>query len=192
MPRESNRKDTPQGDTGRSTQNMGTPNVDTHATPRIRLATAADAALIARQRADMFRDMGRLDAATYGPLADASAAYFARAIPAGEYAGWIATAGDASDVPIAGAGVQVRVMLPRPNETGTALTNGPEGIVLNVYTEQPWRRRGVAELLMRHLLEWSRARGLVRVVLHASAAGRPLYEKLGFVATNEMRYTGTD
>jgi GNAT superfamily N-acetyltransferase len=50
----------------------------------------------------------------------------------------------------------------------------------------------VAELLMRHLLEWSRVRGLVRVVLHASASGRPLYEKLGFVATNEMRYTGTD
>jgi GNAT superfamily N-acetyltransferase len=167
-------------------------SVSMRATPRIRLATVADAALLARHRADMFRDMGRLDAATYGPLAEASAEYFARAIPAGEYAAWIATPGDGSDTPIAGAGVQVRVMLPRPNETGTALTNGPEGIVLNVYTEPAWRRRGVAELLMRHLLEWSRARGLVRVVLHASAAGRPLYEKLGFVPTNEMRYTGTD
>ena len=177
------------------TPDMGTPDMGTpgtRTTPRIRLATAADAALLARQRADMFRDMGRLDAATYGPLAEASAAYFARAIPAGDYAGWIATADDTTDAPIAGAGVQVRVMLPRPNETGTALTNGPEGIVLNVYTEQAWRRRGVAELLMRHVLEWSRARGLVRVVLHASASGRPLYEKLGFVPTNEMRYTGTD
>lgn len=168
-------------------QDMGTVT-----TPRIRLATAADAALLARQRADMFRDMGRLDATTYGPLAEASAAYFARAIPAGEYAGWIATAGDETNAPIAGAGVQVRVMLPRPNETGTRLTDGPEGIVLNVYTEHAWRRRGVAALLMRHLLEWSRVRGLVRVVLHASADGRPLYEKLGFVPTNEMRYTGTD
>jgi GNAT superfamily N-acetyltransferase len=162
------------------------------ATPRIRLATAADAALLAHHRADMFRDMGRCDAATYGPLVAASASYFARAIPAGEYAGWIATAGDDHDAPIGGAGVQVRVMLPRPNETGTALTDGPEGIVLNVYTVEAWRRRGVAELLMRHLLAWCRTRGLVRVVLHASASGRPLYEKLGFVATNEMRYSGTD
>jgi GNAT superfamily N-acetyltransferase len=171
-----------------------TPRMTPDTAPRIRLATAADAALLARHRADMFRDMGRCNAATHGPLMAASAAYFTRAIPAGEYAGWIATATgrDGRDVPIAGAGVQVRVMLPRPNETGTELTDGPEGIVLNVYTEEAWRRRGVAELLMRHLLEWSRARGLVRVVLHASASGRPLYEKLGFVATNEMRYTGTD
>ncbi len=171
-----------------------TPRANPDTAPRIRLATAADAALLARHRADMFRDMGRCNAATYGPLVAASAAYFTRAIPAGEYAGWIATAAgsDGRDVPIAGAGVQVRVMLPRPNETGTELTDGPEGIVLNVYTEEAWRRRGVAELLMRHLLEWSRVRGLVRVVLHASASGRPLYEKLGFVATNEMRYTGTD
>jgi GNAT superfamily N-acetyltransferase len=160
--------------------------------PRIRLATAADAALLAHHRASMFRDMGRCDAATYGPLVAASTSYFARAIPAGEYAGWLAMAGDDHEKPIGGAGVQVRVMLPRPNETGTALTDGPEGIVLNVYTEEAWRRQGVAELLMRHVLAWCRTRGLVRVVLHASASGRSLYEKLGFVATNEMRYSGTD
>jgi len=28
------------------------------------------------------------------------------------------------------------------------------------------------------------------LVLHASQDARPLYEKLGFVPTNEMRYTG--
>ena len=82
-------------------------------------------------------------------------------------------------------------MLPRPNEVGTALTVGSEGIVLNVYTELAWRRRGVAELLMRELLAWSRVRGLARLVLHASTEGRPLYEKLGFVATNEMRLKGS-
>ena len=31
---------------------------------------------------------------------------------------------------------------------------------------------------------------LVDIVLHASTEGRPLYESLGFVATNEMRYAG--
>jgi hypothetical protein len=29
-------------------------------------------------------------------------------------------------------------------------------------------------------------------VLHASSTGRPLYERLGFVSTNEMRYLGAD
>jgi len=155
---------------------------------RVRVATADDATVLGRQRADMFRDMGRLDAATYEPLLIASAEYFARAIPIGEYIGWIATPSDATDTPIGGAGVQVRTMLPRPSEAGTALLPGPEGIVLNVYTDPAWRRRGVAELLMQQLLDWVRGRGLGRLVLHASPDGRPLYEKLGFVATNEMRW----
>ena len=65
------------------------------------------------------------------------------------------------------------------------------GIVLNVFTEPAWRRRGLAELLMRHVLEWARAQRLDRLVLHASAEGRALYERLGCVATNEMRVTGS-
>jgi hypothetical protein len=40
---------------------------------------------------------------------------------------------------------------------------------------------------MRRLLAWAREERLDRVVLHASAEGRPLYERLGFVPTNEMR-----
>jgi hypothetical protein len=32
---------------------------------------------------------------------------------------------------------------------------------------------------------------IVRLVLHASDEGRPLYESMGFEPTNEMRYTGT-
>jgi GNAT superfamily N-acetyltransferase len=160
------------------------------ATFRVRRATAADAPVLGRHRADMFRDMGRLDAATYAPLLLASTEYFARAIPTGEYVAWIATADAMTETVVAGAGVQVRTLLPRPNETGTAVLPGPEGIVLNVYTVPSWRRRGAAELLMRHVLDWSRGRGLGRLVLHASPDGRLLYERLGFVATNEMRYGG--
>jgi GNAT superfamily N-acetyltransferase len=59
-----------------------------------------------------------------------------------------------------------------------------------VYTEKPWRRRGVAALLMRHVLEWARTSEMETLVLHASEDGRPLYERLGFVVTNEMRYAG--
>ena len=40
------------------------------------------------------------------------------------------------------------------------------------------------------MLAWARAERLDRLVLHASDAGRPLYERLGFAATNEMRFTG--
>lgn len=59
------------------------------------------------------------------------------------------------------------------------------------FTEPAWRRRELAELLMRHILEWARDQRLDRLVLHASAEGRGLYERLGFVATNEMRFNGS-
>jgi len=64
---------------------------------------------------------------------------------------------------------------------------GPEAIVLNVYVEPAWRRRGVADALMRAVLDGLAGRGIRRIVLHASDDGRRLYERLGFMPTNEMR-----
>jgi hypothetical protein len=40
---------------------------------------------------------------------------------------------------------------------------------------------------MTTMLEWLRQEGYGTVSLHASDFGRPLYESLGFNATNEMR-----
>ena len=36
-------------------------------------------------------------------------------------------------------------------------------------------------------MEWCAREGVETVILHASDEGRPLYERLGFEATNEMR-----
>ncbi len=40
---------------------------------------------------------------------------------------------------------------------------------------------------MREVIGWARAHGIRRLTLHASDEGRLLYQKLGFVATHEMR-----
>jgi hypothetical protein len=40
---------------------------------------------------------------------------------------------------------------------------------------------------MDAILDWCRANSLDVVVLHASKDGRPLYDSMGFTATNEMR-----
>jgi ribosomal protein S18 acetylase RimI-like enzyme len=45
----------------------------------------------------------------------------------------------------------------------------------------------VGEAVMRALLDALAARRVRRIVLHASDDGRSLYERLGFVPTNEMR-----
>ncbi len=156
----------------------------------IRRATAADASVLARHRAGMFRDMGELPDELRDPVVNASTAYFARAIPEGTYVAWVAQNRDAPGEIVGGAGLQLRELLPRPHPEETRLMRGPQALVLNVFTERSWRRRGVAEALMRELLAWCRDNGVDSVVLHASNEGRPLYEKLGFTATNEMRYGG--
>jgi len=157
---------------------------------RIRRATAADAGVLARHRAEMFRDMGQLPDGLSDTLIDAARAYFTQAIADGRYVGWVAELDDRSGEIVAGAGLQLRELLPRPDAVRERLVRGPQALVLNVYTERAWRRRGVADALLRELLRSCRGNGIESVVLHASGEGRPLYEKLGFTPTNEMRYDG--
>ena len=135
----------------------------------------------------MFRDMGQLAADQEDPLARATASYLRDALPRGEYLAWVAEDAAAPPAIIGGAGVQLRQILPRPRPGDSDLELGPEAIVLNVYVEPAWRRHGVGEALMRTVLDTLAARGIRRVVLHASDKGRHLYERLGFVPTNEMR-----
>src|SRR5439155_18103455 len=56
------------------------PREATLAVYRIRRATAADAGVLARQRAEMFRDMSKLPDDLYDTWFDAARAYFAAAI----------------------------------------------------------------------------------------------------------------
>lgn len=150
----------------------------------VRPAVAADIPLIARHRAAMFRDMGKLALQQRAVLERETVAYLASALPRGEYLAWIAE--DSGAAIVGGAGAQLRPLLPRPRPDSDDLELGPEAIVLNVYVEPDWRRRGVAAALLRALLDALDARGIRRVVLHASKEGRRLYERLGFVPTNEM------
>lgn len=86
--------------------------------------------------------------------------------------------------------MQLRRVLPFPRHAPLRgeVASGRQGIVLNVYTEQSFRRRGLARRLILELLAWSRAQALDSLVLHAAPEARLLYESLGFVATNEMRF----
>jgi GNAT superfamily N-acetyltransferase len=162
------------------------------ATFTIRLATVEDIATITRHRAEMFSDMGQLPASLYAELVAQTSAYLNIAIPAGEYVGWLASPEGRSESVVGGAGVQRRRVLPHPltRDGQNRIASGNQAIVLNVFTEKAWRRQGLAALLMNHVLDWARAEALDTLVLHASDEGRPLYEKLGFVRTNEMRYGG--
>jgi GNAT superfamily N-acetyltransferase len=158
----------------------------------IRRATTEDAPVVARHRARMFQDMGEISAAMFDDFVAASRTWTERALAAGEYIGWFAIPKNEPDTIVAGAGVQLRQVPPhpcRPAKEGV-FAKGRHAIVLNVFTEPEWRNRGVAVLLMDEIVRWARDDKLDRLVLHASPQARLLYEKMGFIATNEMRFDG--
>jgi GNAT superfamily N-acetyltransferase len=155
---------------------------------RIRQATPLDADIIARHRVSMFRDMGELPSdALAADLFEHSSPALLTLLRDGTYAGWLAL--DDKEHIIGGAGAHIKAQLPRVSQDGTRLVIAPVPLVVNVYTEPAWRGRGVARALMSTLMGWAAAQRFDRVLLHASDAGRPLYQSLGFVPSNEMRWT---
>ncbi|MEP6763641.1 MAG: GNAT family N-acetyltransferase [Gemmatimonadaceae bacterium] len=157
----------------------------------VRLATVEDAAIIAVHRAQMFYDMGSLVDELLEPMKDATIAYLQRTIPVGEYVGWLAYEPHNPMRIVGGAGVLIRQIPPFATIDASGnrrIAKGKQGLVVNVYAHPSVRRRGVATLVMNEILDWSSRERIDRLVLHASEQGKPLYEKIGFIMTNEMRY----
>jgi GNAT superfamily N-acetyltransferase len=157
----------------------------------IRQATVGDAAVVAQHRLSMFRDMGQVpNDALAATLLEASNGALAALLRDGSYVGWLAIS--ESGRVLAGAGAHVQSHLPRISHDGISVTTAQVPLVVNVYTEPEARGKGMARALMTTLLKWTTIQGYDRVTLHASDAGRALYQSLGFVPTNEMRLSPTD
>jgi len=60
------------------------------------------------------------------------------------------------------------------------------GYLWGVYVAPEYRGRGVAQALTEAVVSHLQSLGCTQVHLHASPAGRPVYEKLGFAPSNEM------
>ena len=64
-------------------------------------------------------------------------------------------------------------------------TSGKRAHLMNVYTEKDYRRRGIARQLVYMLIEDARVHGATEISLDATESGRPLYESMGFKASEE-------
>jgi GNAT superfamily N-acetyltransferase len=146
----------------------------------IHQASVQDVPTIAAQRRAMFQAMGCTDAAVLDAVQAASAQWTLRKMEAGEYRGWLVAA--PSGERVAGAGLWLREKC-----SSRRNISGRQAYVMNLYTEPGHRRRGLARRLMGTVLAWCRQNGYAEITLHASDAGRPLYESLGFKPTAEMR-----
>lgn len=147
----------------------------------MRRATLEDVDLLLDHRIAMFRDMG---GRTERTLARHRRSYLAWVVPkiaAAEVIAWIAE--DASRTALGSGAVWFQPTHPRP---GSDATRTP--YVLSVYTVPAARGRGVASAVTREALRLARRSGYGRVTLHASSMGRPVYARLGFLTTSEMKY----
>jgi GNAT superfamily N-acetyltransferase len=156
---------------------------------QIRRATAQDADIISWHRARMFQDMGDVSEDAFEILRAKARIRLEQWMDTGKYIGWLATPADKPEMIVAGAGVQLQPILPWPLDIST-IGEGRQGTILNVFTEPQSRQRGIAGLLIKEIIIWSKNEQVDRLVLHASDEGRSIYERSGFIASNEMRFRG--
>lgn len=146
----------------------------------MRRASIDDVEVIAAHRRGMFYGMGYQDEAALNSMVAKFRPWVAERIKSGEYLGWLAV--DAHGAIAAGASLWLMDWPPHLIGSGAR-----RGNILNVYTAPEFRRCGLARCLMEVMLAWCQGNGVDTVILHASSAGRALYESMGFKPTNEMR-----
>jgi GNAT superfamily N-acetyltransferase len=134
---------------------------------------------IVHQRRAIYLEGGHTEEATLDAMSAAFRSWLRRKMESGEFLGWFALAPDSS---IAG-GIGLWLMDYPPSMRATG---GWRANIINVYTEPSHRRRGMARCLMQAALDWCAANCIGGIVLHATPAGRPLYESLGFLPRAEM------
>lgn len=144
-----------------------------------RKATIADTETIADHRYLMFAEMG-YDKTQLAKARVHYTPWLAERLSNGVYTGIFV---ECDETIVAGAGMWVGMGAPLP---ALASSDHRRGHVVNVYVYPEHRRKGLARQLMQRLLDIAREEGYPVVLLHASGAGRALYESMGFQNTNEL------
>ena len=144
-----------------------------------RLATIADAALITAHRCAMFTEIGKSDGALVEEMSRYFTPWVERMLASGKYVGWIV---EDKGEPVASGGFFELEWPPHWLDP----TAGGRGYLANFWVEPAFRGRGIAKGSARLGVAESKRRGLRVTVLHASAAGKPVYAAVGFRDSNEM------
>jgi GNAT superfamily N-acetyltransferase len=95
---------------------------------------------------------------------------------------------------VAGAGVQLREVPPHPQTNANGkidIVSGQQAIIQNVYTEPERRRRGLAALLIKRIIDWTRQEGIDSLVLRANDSALSPRPKCDLTASDN-RQSGSD
>ena len=149
---------------------------------QISLATVNDIELLVRHRVNMWIDI-RPDLKEQAQELEAlTREWIKKVLSEGKLIGFIAKTKTGQ---VAGSGcVWLREDAPR-----VLNPRGESPYLMSMYTEEGFRRKGVARLIVKTAIDWCREHGYKIISLHAAEAGIPLYESFGFKMTTEMRLT---
>lgn len=132
---------------------------------------------LARLRLALLEETGgALDAAARQDMLVRNEAFFHQHLGSPLWQDWVVL--DGSEVIAIGA----LAFLNRPPYPGNP--EGRDAYLLNMYTLPAHRGRGAAHALLQALLDDAKARGVRKVILHATEAGRRIYRQLGFEASS--------
>jgi GNAT superfamily N-acetyltransferase len=144
----------------------------------VRRATPADAECLATCRTRMFLDMGVPEEATEA-VHQAFVAYLKQAIGSCEYLGWV---GFLEGRLAGGLGALIQQGPPFSHNM-----DGRSARLMSMYVLPECRRQGMATALMEAALRDLYRAGIRAFSLVASNQGRPLYLRLGFEDSPEMK-----
>lgn len=139
-----------------------------------RRAGAEEIALLTKTRLIVLRAANGLP--EDAPLEQVEAqtrAYYERALADGTHAAYLAFD---SDLFVGAGGVSFYHVMPTVHNP-----TGQKAYIMNMYTAPAYRRQGIALRMLDLLVGEARQRGVTAISLEATDAGRPLYERYGFV-----------
>lgn len=140
-------------------------------------ATIDDVQILATHYRKMFEEIFeqkglRIETDKAKELESAYIDKIAKQIPEGVCKTWIIRE---SDQVIASGAITVVSLVPVPSDLSHRIA-----YLHSIYTENSHRRRGCAQKIVNRAIQYCQVNGIRRVLINASDAGKPLYEKAGF------------
>jgi GNAT superfamily N-acetyltransferase len=139
-------------------------------------ATQAHAPALAELRLALLEETGGvLSQPLRQQMLELNQTFFKAHVQSPAWQDWVAV----QDGQVCSAGAMAFLL--RPPYPGNP--EGKDAYLLNMYTAPAHRGHGLARAIVHRALEDARGRGVRKVILHATEAGRRLYDKIGFLSS---------
>jgi GNAT superfamily N-acetyltransferase len=77
---------------------------------------------------------------------------------------------------VASGGMTIVSLVPTPEDSSSKIA-----YIHSIYTDEAYRGKDFATRILKEILQYCKANGIKRGMLKTSDAGRPIYERIGFV-----------